>query len=169
MTTLALFPFRRSDLSRPFRFECHGLATVAAVAALNAMACNAAHADCFDEAAAYHHVNPHVLRAIAWVESRNRPDARNVNQNGSIDYGVMQVNSIHLRKLSEYGVDASTLMEPCKNVYIAAWHLRKQVDRYGNTWAAVGAYHSATPTLRDGYAAKVQAVLRRWGHDTGTQ
>jgi soluble lytic murein transglycosylase-like protein len=103
------------------------------------------------------------------VESRNRPDARNVNQNGSIDYGVMQVNSIHLRKLSEYGVDASTLMEPCKNVYVAAWHLRKQVDRYGNTWAAVGAYHSATPALRDGYAAKVQAVLRRWGHDTGAQ
>ncbi|XQM38503.1 Lytic transglycosylase catalytic [Cupriavidus sp. H19C3] len=154
-------------MPRPLRVGGHGLATVATLGAL--LACGPARADCFDDAAAYHHVNPHVLRAIAWVESRNRPDARNVNQNGSIDYGVMQINSIHLRRLSAYGVDASTLMEPCKNVYVAAWHLRKQVDRYGNTWAAVGAYHSATPVLRDGYAAKVQAVLRRWGYDVAAR
>lgn len=157
-------------MTRPLRTTGHGLAAVAALAALGTLlACGPARADCFDDAAAYHHVNPLVLRAIAWVESRNRPDARNVNQNGSIDYGVMQINSIHLRRLSEYGVDASTLMEPCKNVYVAAWHLRKQVDRYGNTWAAVGAYHSATPALRDGYAARVQAVLRRWGYDVAAR
>ena len=44
-----------------------------------------AHADCFDEAAKYQQVNPLILRAIAWQESHNHPDAMNKNANGSID------------------------------------------------------------------------------------
>ena len=63
-----------------------------------------AHADCFDEAAKYQKVNPLILRAIAWQESHNRPDAVNKNANGSIDYGLMQINSIHLNTLSQYGI-----------------------------------------------------------------
>lgn len=121
-----------------------------------------AHADCFDEAAAYQHVNPTVLRAIAWLESHNQPDSVHTNKNGSVDYGVMQINSIHLPELARYGVDQHTLLEPCKNVYVAAWQLRRQVLKYGDTWAAIGAYHSQTPALRDRYAAQVARILRRW-------
>jgi soluble lytic murein transglycosylase-like protein len=135
-----------------------------AVAALLALASAStlAHADCFDEAARYQKVNPLILRAIAWQESHNRPDAVHRNANGSIDYGVMQINSVHLPVLSQYGISSSTLMEPCKNVYIAAWHLRQKMNKYGNTWAAVGAYHSETPTLRDQYALAIADILRKW-------
>ncbi|WJF90318.1 lytic transglycosylase domain-containing protein [Paraburkholderia bonniea] len=119
-------------------------------------------ADCFDEAARYQSVNPLILRAIAWQESRNRPDALHKNTNGSTDYGVMQINSIHLPRLSQYGISSGTLMEPCKNVYIAAWHLRQKMNRHGNSWEAVGAYHSETPALRDKYAAQIAAILRKW-------
>lgn len=122
----------------------------------------AAHADCYDEAAKYHHVNPLILRAIAWQESHNRPDARNVNNNGSVDYGLMQINSVHLSVLARYGIDRGTLMNGCKNVYIAAWHLRRQMDKYGNTWRAVGAYHSERAPLRDQYAKQIAAILVRW-------
>jgi soluble lytic murein transglycosylase-like protein len=121
-----------------------------------------AHADCFDEAAKYQKVNPLILRAIAWQESHNRPDAQHKNANGSIDYGVMQINSIHLPVLAQYGISQGTLMEPCKNVYIAAWHLRHQMNKYGNTWQAVGAYHSETPALRDKYSQQIAAILRKW-------
>jgi soluble lytic murein transglycosylase-like protein len=121
-----------------------------------------ARADCFDEAAKYQKVNPLVLRAIAWQESHNRPDAQHKNANGSTDYGVMQINSIHLPTLAQYGISQGTLMEPCKNVYIAAWHLRRQMNKYGNTWQAIGAYHSETPSLRDKYAQQIAAILRRW-------
>lgn len=121
-----------------------------------------ARADCFDAAASYQHVNPYVLRAIAWQESHNRGDAIHKNENGSTDYGLMQINSVHLPTLSQYGITSSTLMEPCKNVYIAAWHLRRQMDKYGNTWQAVGAYHSATPSLRDAYAKQIIAILAKW-------
>ncbi|WP_233836518.1 lytic transglycosylase domain-containing protein [Paraburkholderia sp. ZP32-5] len=121
-----------------------------------------AYANCFDDAAAYQHVNPLILRAIAWQESRNHPDAVHVNANGSVDYGLMQINTIHLPALERYGIGKDALMSPCKNVYIAAWQLRRQVIKYGNTWAAVGAYHSATPALRDQYARQIAEILRQW-------
>jgi soluble lytic murein transglycosylase-like protein len=136
------------------------LTVVAALGALLAAA--PAHADCFDEAAHYQKVNPLILRAIAWQESHNRPDALHKNANGSTDYGLMQINSIHLPTLAQYGISSNTLMEPCKNVYIAAWHLRQQMNKYGNTWQAVGAYHSETPTLRDQYAQQIVAILQKW-------
>ncbi|RKP59341.1 lytic transglycosylase domain-containing protein [Pararobbsia silviterrae] len=135
---------------------------IAVIALLSVSLAQNAHADCFDEAAAYQHVNPFVLRAIAWRESHNRGDAVHKNDNGSTDYGLMQINSIHLPTLSQYGISSETLMEPCKNVYIAAWHLRHQMNKYGNTWQAVGAYHSATPALRDAYAREIIAILEKW-------
>jgi soluble lytic murein transglycosylase-like protein len=135
--------------------------TVAAVIA-TLLAAGQARADCFDEAAQYQKVNPLILRAIAWQESHNRPEALHKNANGSTDYGLMQINSVHLPVLAQYGISSSTLMEPCKNVYIAAWHLRQQMNKYGNTWQAVGAYHSETPTLRDQYARQIVAILQKW-------
>ena len=127
-----------------------------------ALAATPSRADCFDDAAAYQQVNPLILRAIAWQESHNRPDAMHLNANGSRDYGLMQINSVHLRELARYRITADTLMEPCKNVYVAAWHLRGRIDKYGNTWAAVGAYHSETPAERDLYARQLAAILTRW-------
>ncbi|MEJ8799339.1 lytic transglycosylase domain-containing protein [Trinickia caryophylli] len=135
---------------------------VLAVSVGASIASAGARADCFDEAARYHQVNPLVLRAIAWQESHNRPEAQHKNTNGSTDYGLMQINSIHLPRLAEYGISSDTLMEPCKNVYIAAWHLRQKMNKYGNTWAAIGAYHSETPTLRDRYARQIADILVRW-------
>lgn len=122
-----------------------------------------ARADCFEEAASYQHVNPWVLRAIAWQESRGRADAIHRNNNGTIDYGRMQINSIHLRRLSSYGISRDALMHPCVSVYVAAWRLREMTNKYGNTWAAVGAYHSETPAERDKYAHAIHAILIRRG------
>lgn len=120
-----------------------------------------AYADCFDDAAAFHRVNPTILRAIAIVESGGRAAAVNHNANGSIDYGEMQINSIHLGELAQYGMSRDDLFDGCKSVYTGAWILRKSINKYGNTWAAIGSYHSATPVYRDQYAAKVKAVAEQ--------
>jgi soluble lytic murein transglycosylase-like protein len=53
-------------------------------------------------------------------------------------------------------------MDPCANVYVAAWHLRHQMNKYGNTLAAVGAYHSESPELRDHYAQRIVRILKDW-------
>ncbi|MFP3637922.1 lytic transglycosylase domain-containing protein [Paraburkholderia sp. SIMBA_054] len=120
-----------------------------------------AYADCFDDAAAFHNVNPTILRAISIVESGNKPYAVNRNSNGSVDYGQMQINSIHLPELARYHMSQEDLFDGCKSIYTGAWILRKGIDKYGNTWAAIGSYHSSTPYYRDQYAAKVKAIAER--------
>jgi soluble lytic murein transglycosylase-like protein len=117
-------------------------------------------ADCVLDAAKYHKVNPTILLGIAIVESRMRANATNVNTNGSTDMGMMQINSIHLPELKRYGVKATDLYDGCKNVYTGAWILRKQMDKYGNSWQAIGAYHSATPSFRDAYALRVRNTVQ---------
>jgi len=130
----------------------------------------ACRADCFDDAAAFHHVNPLILRAIALVESRGNSNAINKNSNGSYDLGMMQINSIHLPELARYGLDRKDLLDACKNVYTGAWILRQNMDRYGNTWNAIGAYNASTPEYRRRYAARVQEMVTRLilaGRDAG--
>ena len=138
------------------------IASIAVLVLVSFAGTPSAWADCFDAAARYHQVNPWVLRAIAWSESHNQPWALHRNENGSIDYGLMQINSAHLDELKSYGVSSATLMQGCPNVYVAAWHLKRQMLKYGNSWEAVGAYHSETPALRNRYAAQIIATLREW-------
>lgn len=119
-------------------------------------------ADCFDEAARYHKVNPWILRAIAAVESGFRPATVVGNTNGTLDRGMTGINSVHLPELSRYGVTTGDLMDGCKSVYLAGWHLRRKINEGGNTWESVGAYHSKTPSKRDIYSAKIRRVLAFW-------
>ena len=55
------------------------------------LSAHGARADCLDDAARYHHVNVRVVRAIAQGESSMRANARNVNEDGSEDIGLMQI------------------------------------------------------------------------------
>lgn len=120
-------------------------------------------ADCIDAAAAYHQVHPYVLRAIAYQESRMRPTIIGRNANGTIDIGLMGINSVHLRELGNFGIPASRLSEACANAYVGAWYLRRKMDKYGNTWRAVAAYHSETPDIGASYAKRIHGILAGWG------
>jgi soluble lytic murein transglycosylase-like protein len=126
-------------------------------------AAHAADDDCFARAGAYQGVNPMILRAIAWYESKGDPGAVHRNADGSIDVGQAQINSVHFAELRRYGVPPGALMDACVNTYVAAWMLKQKMIRYGNTWHAIGAYHSETPSLRDRYARSIHAVLVSWG------
>jgi hypothetical protein len=148
-------------MSTPSRF--HTRSHVAELAfALACMAATSACADCIDDAAARHQVNAVVLRAIGWNESRLQPQALGHNANGSIDVGAFQVNSVHLSELGRYGIDRAALVDGCTSAEVAAWHYRRQVDRQGNSWQAVGAYHSATPARAAWYANRIASILMRW-------
>lgn len=122
-----------------------------------------AHADCIDDAAAQYQVNAYVLRAIGWQESSLNPRAFHENTNGTADIGAFQINSVHLPGLLIAGITPQALRDGCVCAYVAAWHYRRQVDRFGNTWRAVGAYHSTTPHLNTVYADRIAAILISWG------
>lgn len=122
-----------------------------------------AHADCIDDAARAHGVNRHVLRAIGWHESRLRSAAEHRNRNGTVDLGAFQINSIHLPRLQAQGLEAADLKHGCTAAQVAAAHYRGLVERHGNTWRAVGAYHSeATPARQHWYAQQIAQVLVDW-------
>ncbi|MBT2779255.1 lytic transglycosylase domain-containing protein [Lysobacter sp. ISL-54] len=130
---------------------------------LAAQAIAPAAADCIDDAANYQRVHPQVLRAIAYHESRMRPQTVNYNKNRTTDIGLMGINTVHNTELSRHGIDQERLFDPCVNAYVGAWLLRRKVDRYGQTWKAVAAYHSETPEVGEAYMRRIQEVMRRWG------
>jgi soluble lytic murein transglycosylase-like protein len=114
--------------------------------------------DCFNEAGKMYQVPPMLLQSIAWVESRYNKNAKNHNTNGSVDMGVMQINSLWLEPLSEYGVQRKHLYNACYNISVAAWILRKQINEVGYNWQAVAHYHSRTPDKGENYARKVARI-----------
>ncbi|HHV7521302.1 TPA: lytic transglycosylase domain-containing protein [Burkholderia orbicola] len=122
-------------------------------------------ADCIDDAAAYHHVNPALARAIASVESRCSPTAYHRNANGSEDIGLMQINSSWLPALSRFGISRTALFDGCVNAYVGTWILSQNISRLGLTWNAVGAYNAASPAKRVQYARRIYAELFRRAPD----
>ena len=58
------------------------------------------------------------------------------------------------------GIAPETLLrDGCVNAYAAAWLLRKEYERTGDLWLAIGTYHSRTPHRRDAYIRKVRTNL----------
>lgn len=115
---------------------------------------------CWREAAQYHGVDVWLLYSIAWVESRMNPKSIGRNRNGSMDLGLMQINTIWLAELRKYGIRREQLMDGCASIYIGAWIMSKNFKTYGYTWRAIGAYNSGTPSIGYKYAQKVYAVHR---------
>ena len=114
----------------------------------------------FQEAAQFWGVPVAWTQAIADVESGHNPWALNIEGKGyqfaskdkalamakqadaegrSFDSGIMQVNNFWLKK---YGIPLEAAFDPQANIYLGSWILKQEIDRHGQTWEAVGAYHS---------------------------
>lgn len=119
---------------------------------------------CIDAASQYHQVNNQILTAILYVESGFRPETLTTNSNRTKDHGMGGINSTHLPVLSKYGIDANDLMNPCVNIYVAAWHLRNKIAQHGNTWFGIAAYHSVTPYHNDRYQALLHNAFVELGY-----
>jgi soluble lytic murein transglycosylase-like protein len=114
---------------------------------------------CFDEAAREHGMNANLLRSIACVESNNNPTALNHNSNGTVDLGIMQINSSWIKPM---GLNEQELLKnPCYNVKTAAKILKQCMGNHGYTWEAIGCYNVFNPHLRRKYSWKVFDELNR--------
>lgn len=118
---------------------------------------------CSAQAAAHFGIPPIVVRAIARVEG-GRVGTVSKNTNGSVDLGVMQINSIHLPDLNnKFQVDWRDLAyKPCVNIGIGTWILAREIQRAdGDLWVGVGNYHSRTPKFHNVYKKKVMKATRK--------
>lgn len=117
-------------------------------------------ADCIAAAAHYHGINLHLMQAIVMQESGGQPEAINcANRNGSCDFGLTQVNSVHLPRLKTYGVTRNDLFNPCVAAFVGAWILSENFARMGVTWEAVGAYNAGSYEKRIAYARKIHTKV----------
>lgn len=125
--------------------------------------------DCWKIASSQYDVPVRVLKAIAKVESDNKPDAYEQLED-SESIGLMQVNSFWYGQLEGIGIQRNDLWEPCINISVGAWILSQEINRYGYNWKAIGAYNAGAFTSRNKerklklYARYAEKVYRELQH-----
>lgn len=128
----------------------------------------AAALNCWGAAAYRYNLPVELLYAIGQQESQLKPHVVAVNNNGTRDIGVMQVNSSWLPVLERYGITERHLLDACTNIQVGSWILAQEVQRYGYTWQAIGAYNAGACSRRSCswkipiYRRYSEKVLARW-------
>lgn len=115
--------------------------------------------DCINHAAVRYHVPAELILAVIKVEG-GRNGSVSTNKNGSVDYGVMQINSLWLTQLKPYGYSAQDLQfNACKNVEAGTWILSQALSSGDSVRQGIGNYHSHTPQLNQKYHLRVTQLL----------
>ena len=100
-------------------------------------------ASCLTEEAAAYKLDPLLLKSISWVESRDNPKAVGPQlHDGNVALGKMQINTIRLPELKQYGITRDMLLDECTNIKIGAWALAKCISKFGPTGKALGCYNT---------------------------
>lgn len=124
---------------------------------------NTASAFCFDEAGKFYNVNPILLKAIAYTESSLNEKAINYNNsNGTVDYGLMQINSFWFPKLEKLGISKEEVINnSCTNVFVGAWVLAQNFESHGEGWLSVGAYNAGFSVKRSKAREKYISLVKK--------
>ena len=111
--------------------------------------------------ASLYHLPPRVLPAIQGVEG-GRQGMLHLNADGTLDLGVMQINTRWRQPRSRYTHAPAEVVfrrlrdEPCYNIAAAGAILRTYLDETrGDLLRAVGDYHSHTLRLNLAYRLQV--------------
>ncbi|EMV5882997.1 lytic transglycosylase domain-containing protein [Escherichia coli] len=128
---------------------------------------------CFNEAGTMFRIEPNLIKAIALVESNLKKDSIGKNRDKknnikSFDYGLMQINQMHIPMLKKRGIikDERYLLDnPCLNIKIGTEILYKHFSRCGMTWQCLGTYNAGfamdNQKKRLQYAQKIYIVYTR--------
>lgn len=122
---------------------------------------------CLSQASTKHKIPLPLILAIAETESGFNPRAIRRpyvagNSDGSVDFGLMQINSSWLPKLAKYGIAMNDLFNPCINADVGGWILGQNIARMGYNWNAVGAYNAVSPDKRVIYASRVSSKMSKY-------
>lgn len=124
--------------------------------------------ECLVEIASEYDVHPDIMLAIMFVEGGTVGQNSRSNDNGSYDIGLFQINSMHLKRLKDYGISEAELRnDGCVNARVAAWHLSSVVpsgslaslDDEDAYLSALARYHSFTPKFNAIYAARLKKAF----------
>lgn len=117
---------------------------------------------CWEDAAYKYSVDPLLLKAIAWTESRGFTGALGpVAANGHRAYGLMQIYSVHLPFLRLHGIEKEDLFDPCVSIHVGAYILSDCIQKFGNTWKAVGCYNTGPASKNVAAQLRYVSLVRR--------
>ena len=104
-----------------------------------------------------------IATSVIWHESRWEPAARHVNPDGTIDMGLMQINSATWRVLvrSYGGTIYLWPYDPYANVRIGLRYLAHLHELMGDWWDALAAYN-AGPAAVEYSAVPVSTGVYAW-------
>lgn len=104
--------------------------------------CSSLSASYFEEAGLKYGINPQLLWAIAKKENpKFNPKAIGKNKNGTIDIGLMQINSIHLPELATMGITKDDLFDPKTNIKVGALILSRCLKKHGENVKGITCYN----------------------------
>jgi hypothetical protein len=85
-----------------------------------------------------------------------------VDSNGTEDLGWAQINSCHLPFLHRFGITKQVLLtNPCVNIAVGAYILRRAYNDTGNWFTAAQAYNAGARNLAAGYGYAMK-VFQAW-------
>lgn len=107
-------------------------------------------------------IDPEFLKSVAKIESNINQKVVNYNKNGTVDYGIMQVNSCHFEELEkEYNITkAEIIQNEDINIRAGAIIISKCFKRYGVTYNGINCYNGLNYENRtyNTYANKILAA-----------
>jgi len=120
-------------------------------------------------AASHYYGVPSLLTLSIMRTEDGRPGTISPDANGTVDMGVMQVNTIWLPKLEAMGISRHALIyNACQNVDVGTWILARYIHQFTGKqginyawehprafWRAVGDYNSDTPVYNHAYQKRV--------------
>ena len=118
----------------------------------------------FKEASQQFNIPFILLKSIALTENyKFNSKIKRKNKNKTYDYGLMQINSIWLKK---FKLKPKHLFDPRTNIFVAAYILRRIINKYGYSWDSIGLYHSSTNIYKYKWLKKLkQNILYIIKHD----
>ena len=98
-----------------------------------------------------------LMKSIALTENAGFDnDAIMKNDNGTIDIGLMQINSMWKYWLPEENITHQKLKDPDFNIKIAYTIVSKIIEQHGYSWDSIGRYHSGTPKFKERWLNKIK-------------
>lgn len=126
-------------------------------------------------------LNPELIMAVIKTESNFNPNLININDNGTKDYGLMQINSGTAPGLAETlninNFTLDMLLDPKINVEMGSYYLRTLIDGFdGNIEAALTAYNMGSRKAKKlleengtGKSSYSEKVLYNLGEERGSK
>ncbi|MDO9209094.1 MAG: lytic transglycosylase domain-containing protein, partial [Sulfuricurvum sp.] len=72
-----------------------------------------------------------------------------------------QINSIHFRKLSQWGINERNILNPQINIFVGSWLLSEHIKERGFNFQAIGNYHSKTQVYKERWLRRLVVALKR--------